>query len=62
MLLDDIIKGKARFIAAEKKDEFEASDGDSYVFSANVKHGTIALEQTEYIEVFAPSRDEFKDF
>ncbi len=57
-----VIKGKAMFIAADKKNEFEVSAGDSYVFDTNVEHGTIALEQTEYIEVFSPSRDEFKDF
>ena len=57
-----ILKGKARFIAEDTKDEFIGETGDSYVFSAFVKHGTVAIEQTEYIEVFSPSRDEFKDF
>ena len=57
-----VIKGKARFLASDKKDEFEAGAGDSYVFGPHVEHGTTALEQTEYIEVFTPSRDEFKDF
>ncbi len=57
-----VVRGKALFLAADKKDEFEGSTGDSYVFGPNVKHGTIALEETEYIEVFTPSRDEFKDF
>ena len=57
-----VVKGKARFLAADKADEFESSAGDSYVFGPDVEHGTIALEQTEYIEVFTPSRDEFKDF
>ena len=57
-----IVKGKARFLASKKEDEFEGVAGDSYVFSPNVEHGTIALEETEYVEVFAPSRDEYKDF
>ena len=57
-----VVRGKALFLAADKKDEFEGTTGDSYVFGPNVEHGTIALEQTEYIEVFSPSRDEFKDF
>ena len=57
-----IVKGKARFLAAEKKDEFEAGPGQSYVFDPDFDHGTIALEETEYVEVFTPSRDEYKDF
>ena len=57
-----ILKGKANFLAADKEAEFQVAAGDSYVFDAYVKHGTIALEETEYIEVFVPSRDEFKDF
>ena len=57
-----IVSGKARFLAEKPKDEFEAGPGESYVFSAFVKHGTVALEDTEYVEVFTPSRDEYKDF
>ena len=57
-----IIKGKARFLAEDPEDEFEAAVGDSYVFGPYVKHGTIALEYTEYVEVFSPARDEYKDF
>ena len=57
-----VLSGKAIFLAADKKNEFEASQGDSYVFDPHFEHGTIALEETEYIEVFVPSRDEFKDF
>ena len=57
-----ITKGKARFLAEKPGGEFEAEAGDSYVFSAFVKHGTIALEDTEYVEVFVPVRDEYKDF
>ena len=57
-----ILKGKARFLAADEKDEFEAGPGQSYVFDPDFFHGTIALEETEYVEVFTPSRDEYKDF
>ena len=57
-----VIRGRVRFLAENPADEFEGGPGDSYVFSAHVKHGTIALEDGEYIEVFAPSRDEYKDF
>ena len=57
-----IISGKVRFIAETTDKEFEANPGDSYVFSAFVKHGTDVLEDTEYVEVFVPVRDEYKDF
>jgi quercetin dioxygenase-like cupin family protein len=57
-----ITKGKARFLAEKPEDEFQAEAGDSYVFSAFVAHGTIALEDTEYVEVFVPVREEYKDF
>ncbi|MBN2455645.1 MAG: cupin domain-containing protein [Sedimentisphaerales bacterium] len=57
-----IVKGKAKFLAEKPEDQFEAAAGDSYVFSPYVKHGTIALEETEYVEVFVPARDEYKDF
>ena len=45
-----ILKGKAKFLAANKENGFEAGTGDSYVFEPHVDHGTIALEKTEYIE------------
>jgi len=57
-----VIKGKAKFLAAKPEDEFEGKAGDSYVFDPFEKHGTIALEETEYVEVFSPARDEYKDF
>jgi quercetin dioxygenase-like cupin family protein len=57
-----IISGKARFIAENKEEEFEATTGDAYVFNPQIKHGTIVLEDTVYIEVFTPARDEYKDY
>ena len=57
-----IIKGKARFLAEDPADEFQGCTGDSYVFGPHVKHGTVALEDTDYVEVFTPARDEYKDF
>ncbi len=56
-----VISGRAEFISEDNIANFEASAGDSYVFDANEIHGAIALEDTFYIEVFTPSRDEFKD-
>ena len=57
-----LISGRAKFLAEDPSDEFEAGPGQSYVFSRFVKHGTVALECTEYVEVFVPIRDEYKDF
>lgn len=57
-----VVSGHARFLAENPEDEFEASAGDSYVLNPYVKHGTLALEDTVCVEVFTPSRDEYKDF
>lgn len=57
-----VICGQGRCLAENPDDEFEINAGDSYVFSRFQKHGTEALEDTEYIEVFVPVRDEYKDF
>lgn len=56
-----VMKGKARFIAAKEEDEFQVGQGDTYVIPPFAEHGAIALEDTEYVEVFVPSRDEYKD-
>jgi quercetin dioxygenase-like cupin family protein len=57
-----IVSGQARFLAEKPEDEFTGGAGDAYVFSAFVKHGAVALEDTIYVEVFVPVRDEYKDF
>ena len=57
-----VIQGRARFLADKPEDEFEAGPGDAYVFDAFVRHGTQALEDTEYVETFVPTREEYKDF
>ena len=57
-----LVGGRARFLAETPESEFEVGPGDSYVFSSFVKHGTIALEDTEYVEVFVPPREEYRDF
>lgn len=57
-----VIKGRLRFIAQTPDKEFEAGPGESYVFSAHIQHGTAVLEDAEYVEVFVPVRDEYKDF
>ncbi|UCC21392.1 MAG: cupin domain-containing protein [Promethearchaeota archaeon] len=53
-----VIKGKIKFLT--EKGEFLAKEGDSYVFDTNEKHGAIVLENSEIIDVFNPSRDDYK--
>lgn len=53
-----VIKGKLKFITEEG--EFIAKEGDSYVFDSNEKHGAIILERAEVIDVFNPSREDYR--
>ena len=55
------LTGKVRFFGANPKDEFEAAAGDGYVIAANKPHGLAALEDSTYMEVFCPARDDYKD-
>ena len=57
-----VVKGRVRFIGATEADAFEANAGDSYVIDPSVQHGGEALEPSELVEVFNPSRDEYQDF
>jgi len=53
--------GKLRFFGVNPGDEFEASAGDGYVIAANKPHGLSAIEDSTYVEVFCPARDDYKD-
>jgi len=53
-----VIKGKINFFTETR--EFFAKEGDSYVFDSNEKHGAIIIEQAKVIEVFSPTREEYK--
>ncbi len=57
-----VISGHVRFIGATDADGFEAKAGDSYVIDPNVPHGGEALESSVFVEVFSPSRAEYRDF
>ena len=54
-----VIKGKIKFIT-ENRGDFIAQKGDSYVFDSFEKHGALILKDAEVIEVFHPSREEYK--
>ena len=53
-----VIKGKLQFFT--ENEEFMAEEGDSYVFESNEKHGAKILEDSEVIDVFSPSREDYK--
>ncbi|MBD3194000.1 MAG: cupin domain-containing protein [Candidatus Lokiarchaeota archaeon] len=53
-----VLKGKLRFLI--KEGDFLAEEGDSYIFNSNEEHGAEVLEDTEVIEVFSPSREDYK--
>jgi quercetin dioxygenase-like cupin family protein len=53
-----IIKGKIHFFTEDG--EFIAQEGDSYIFQSNEKHGAKILEEAEIIDVFNPSREDYK--
>jgi len=53
-----LIKGKIKFFTETR--EFVAKEGDSYVFESNEKHGAKIIEQAKVIEVFSPTREEYK--
>jgi quercetin dioxygenase-like cupin family protein len=52
-----IIKGKVKFFNDEG--ESIAKEGESYLFNSNEKHGAIAIEESEVIDVFNPSRTDY---
>ncbi|MFX1388786.1 MAG: cupin domain-containing protein [Promethearchaeota archaeon] len=53
-----VIKGKLKFLT--ENGEFMAEKGDSYVFESNEKHGAFVLEESEVIDIFNPSREDYK--
>ncbi|MHA2391042.1 MAG: cupin domain-containing protein [Promethearchaeota archaeon] len=53
-----VIKGRLKFLT--ENGEFVVAEGDSYIFDSNEPHGAIILEDSEVIDVFSPSRDDYK--
>ncbi|TXT66754.1 MAG: Cupin domain protein [Promethearchaeota archaeon] len=53
-----ILKGKIKFLLEDGS--FLAEMGDSYVFNSMEKHGAEIIEDSEVIEVFSPSRNDYK--
>ena len=55
-----VIKGHIHFIKGDGQ-ILDLHAGDAYYFASNDPHGSNILEDTELIECFAPSRDDYKD-
>ncbi|MBY9019457.1 MAG: cupin domain-containing protein [Candidatus Lokiarchaeota archaeon] len=53
-----VITGKLQF--ETETGNFLVGAGDSYVFESSEKHGATILEDSEVIDVFSPSRDDYK--
>ena len=53
-----VIKGKIKF--RTELEEFVATEGESYLFNSNEKHGAILLEDSEIIDIFNPAREDYK--
>ncbi|MBN2860080.1 MAG: cupin domain-containing protein [Sphaerochaetaceae bacterium] len=55
-----VIKGRINFHKGDGE-VLELTAGDAYYFASNDPHGSTVLENTELLECFSPSRDDYKD-
>ena len=55
-----VISGCVRFSSARQPDGFVTRAGDAYVFDPSEEHGAEAMEDSSLIEVFSPSRPEYR--
>jgi len=53
-----VIRGKLQF--ETERGNIVVGAGDSYIFESNEKHGAVILEDSEVIDIFSPSRDDYK--
>ncbi|MCX6934836.1 MAG: cupin domain-containing protein [Verrucomicrobia bacterium] len=54
-----VVRGKMRFFLGDGT-SFEAIAGDAYLFESWERHGSEALEDSELVESFTPSRPEYE--
>ncbi len=54
-----VMKGRIDFIK-EDGEILELKEGDAYYFGSNDPHGSKVIEDTELLECFSPSRDDYK--
>jgi quercetin dioxygenase-like cupin family protein len=55
-----VISGSVRVDVAGKV--FDAYAGDSFIIDGNVEHQASALEPSEVIDVFTPTREDYREF
>jgi quercetin dioxygenase-like cupin family protein len=55
-----VMKGRINFLKGDGE-VLELKQGDAYYFASNDPHGSEILEDTELLECFTPSRDDYKD-
>jgi quercetin dioxygenase-like cupin family protein len=55
-----VMKGKLIFTKGDGE-VLNLSAGDAYYFAPNEAHGSEMLEDTELLECFCPSREDYKD-
>jgi quercetin dioxygenase-like cupin family protein len=55
-----VMKGRIDFIKGDGS-VLHLVQGDAYYFGPNEPHGSQMLEDTELLECFTPSRDDYKD-
>ncbi len=55
-----VMKGRINFLKGDGE-VLELKAGDAYYFASNDPHGSEVLEDTELLECFSPSRDDYKD-
>jgi quercetin dioxygenase-like cupin family protein len=55
-----VMKGHINFLKGDGE-VLELKQGDAYYFASMDPHGSVILEDTELLECFTPSRDDYKD-
>ena len=55
-----VLRGRVRFFDAAGIERILGA-GDAYLFDSNEAHGSVALEETDLVECFTPSRPEYVD-
>lgn len=55
-----VVKGRIDFVKGNQE-VLHLTQGDAYYFAPNEPHGSKTLEDTELLECFTPSRDDYKD-
>lgn len=53
-----VLKGKLKFIT--ENGTFIVKEGNGYLFDSYEKHGAIILEDSNVIDIFNPSREDYK--